>query len=221
MERYFEGTPPTRRGNLAADRQGRGPGVADSDGVRFGEDGRRPAGVDRGVGALFAAAGRDRPQGEERGRRRGRGEGRPGRSAGGPSVQDPHRPVRAEAQFHPRFLGHAQEGFDRAGGRRAEAREAGRAVAGAGRGDRADRRSGPGRDRGRGQSRRPAHRLVVGRVGPAAHPVPHADGRPGRHVPRAAATRASFPGRCTRFPRRIPPSAAISTRRPRRWSLPA
>ena len=61
----------------------------------------------------------------------------------------------------------------------------------------------------------------LGELGDAAHPVPHADGRPGRHVRRAAATRASFPGRCRRFARKIPPSAAISTRRPRRWSLPA
>ncbi len=56
--------------------------------------------------------------------RRGRSEGRPGRPAGGPGVQDPHRPVRAEAQFHPRLLRHAEEGLDGAGGRRAEAGQA-------------------------------------------------------------------------------------------------
>ena len=108
MERYFEGTPPTDEeiSRLIVKAVAQGsliPMVCVS-----GKTGVGLPELIEAFGALFAAAGRDRAQGEERGRRRGRGEGRPGRSAGGPGVQDPHRPVRAEAQFHPRFLGHAR-----------------------------------------------------------------------------------------------------------------
>ena len=60
-----------------------------------------------------------------------------------------------------------------------------------------------------------------GRVDDAADPLPHADGRPGRQSPRAAATKASSPAPCRRSARRTPPSAAISIRRPRKWSSPA
>ena len=102
MERYFEGTPPTEEeiARLIVKAVAQGsliPMVCVS-----GKTGVGPAGVDRRAGAVRPAARRDRPQGEKRGRRRGRGEGRSGRAAGGPGVQNPHRPVRAEAQFHPR-----------------------------------------------------------------------------------------------------------------------
>ena len=38
MERYFEGTPPSEEESRPADRPGRGPGHADSHGLRFGQD---------------------------------------------------------------------------------------------------------------------------------------------------------------------------------------
>ena len=187
-----------------------------------GKTGVGPAGAARRPGALRAAAGRDRAHGEERGRRRGRGQGRSGRPAGGPGVQDPHRPVRAEAQFHPRLLGHAEEGRDRAGGRRAQGRQARRSCCTC-RPTRPSRSTRPAPAGSwpwpRSKTCTPASSL--GELTHAADPVPHADGRPGRHARRAAATKASSPARCTRSARRTPPSAAISTRRPRKWSSPA
>ena len=45
----------------------------------------------------------------EKGRRRRHAEMRSGGAARGPGVQDADRPVRAAVEFHPRFLGHAQE----------------------------------------------------------------------------------------------------------------
>ena len=59
------------------------------------------------------------------------------------------------------------------------------------------------------------------RVDHAADPLPHADGRPGRQPQEPRRRDASSPARCRRFARRTPPSAATSTRRPRRWSSPA
>ena len=109
-ERYFEGTPPTDEEISRLIVEAVAEGIADPDRVRVGQDGRGPAGAARRPGALRAAARRRRAHGEERGRRRGRSEGRSGRAAGRPGVQDPHRPVRAEAQLHPRLLRHAEEG---------------------------------------------------------------------------------------------------------------
>ena len=121
MERYFEGTPPTDEeiARLIVKAVAQGslvPMVCVS--------GKTGAGLPELIDALALCAlppDAAAAHGEERRRRRGRSEGRSGRAAGRPGVQDPHRPVRAEAQFHPRLLRHAEEGLDRAGGRRAEA----------------------------------------------------------------------------------------------------
>ena len=61
---------------------------------------------------------------QERGRRGSDDQGRSGRAAGGPGLQDAHRSVRAEAELHPHLLRHAQEGRQRARLRRAQGRQA-------------------------------------------------------------------------------------------------
>ena len=120
-ERYFEGTPPTDEevSRLIVKAVAQGsliPIVCVS--------GKTGVGLPELIDALALCAlppDALAAHGEERRRRRGRGEGRSGRAAGRPGLQDPHRPVRAEAELHPRLLRHAEEGLDRAGGRRAQA----------------------------------------------------------------------------------------------------
>ena len=196
MERYFEGTPPTDeelpRLIVRAVAQGALiPIVCVS--------GKTGVGLPELLDALAVCApppDADRPHGRQRRRRAGRGQGRPRRAAGRPGLQDPHRPLRAEAQLHPHLLGHAEEGRDgcRSSGLRkglklaqlfdVQANET-----------QPDRRRRARRHRGRDQDGRPADRHDAGRDDDAADPLPFADGRPGRHAPRAAATRPSSPAR--------------------------
>ena len=103
-----------RRGDLAVDRRGGRPGERGADRLRFGQDRRRPARTARRAGAVLPAARPDRAARQERSRRRKSAiKRRPGRSAGGAGIQNPHRSVRAQAELHADLFRHAEEGRQR------------------------------------------------------------------------------------------------------------
>ena len=198
-------------------------GTSDPDRLRVGQDGRGRAGAARRAGAVRAAA--------RRGRRARR------RTPAGEEVEvkaDPAGPLVAQV-FKTRIdpfvqklsfirvfsgtlkkdatvpvVGVAQGGQDRPSCFDVQADETA-----------ADRRGRPGRDRGRGQGRRPAHRHVAGRADDAADPVPHADGRPGRHAQEPRRRRQALRRAAQDRRGRLDLPAATATRRPRKWSSPA
>ncbi len=124
MERYFEGTPPTAEELPRLDPAGGRRRGADSHRLRLGKTGVGLPELMDALAVCVPTPDADRADGRQRRRRAGRAPGRPGRAAGRPGVQDPHRPLRAEDQFHPRLLGHDEEGRDGAGRRPAQGAEA-------------------------------------------------------------------------------------------------
>ena len=222
MERYFEGTPPTAEELPALDRAGGGPGHADTHRLRVGQDRRGAGRVDRRAGRLRACARRDGPHGHER-RRGARSRSRPTR----PGRWSPRssRPAstrscrKSTSSASTRGTMKKDETVAVSGLRKGI--KLGQLFAGAGQRDAAGRRRRAGRHRGGDQDGRPADRHDAGRIG-ACRPSPSLrrwSAWPSR--PRAAATKPSSPGRCTRSARRTPPSASTATRRPRRWWPPA
>ena len=220
MERYFEGQQPTDEELARLIVRAVAAGQPDSDRLRARA---RRASACRSCSTRWPCARCRRTRCRERPTNAdgagGRGQGRPGRPAGRPGLQDPHRPVRAEAEFHPRLLGHAQEGHDGAGGRRAQGRQ-----------DRANcSRSRPTRP---SRSTRPGRATIVAvakiedlhtgsTLGELAMPpiaFPDADGRPGRHAQEPQRRDEALRRAGARSRRRTRRSAASAIRRPRRRS---
>ena len=183
MERYFEGTPPTDEELPRLIVRGGGPGQPDSHLVRFGQDGRGPAGTAGRSGRLRAAA---------RHGRRG-----PRRTPPAKTVEvkaDPAGPLVAQV-FKTRIDPFVQKiNFIRVfsgtlkkddtvsvvGLRKgAEARPA---VRHAGQRNPADRRRRAGQIVAVTKMEDLRTGMSLGELTHAADPVPFADGRPGRHA---------------------------------------
>ena len=211
MEQYFEGEMPSTEELDRLIVEAVAAGHADADRLRLDQDGRRRRRTARRARrsaalpptAVARTATKDGDDGDA--------QGRSGRAAGRPGLQDPHRSVRAEAELHPHLLRHAQEGRDRAAPRRAQGDQDRPAAVGAGRQDRANvDEAGAGRHRGRRQDAKtctPARRWAKSSCRRSSSPR-RWSAWPSR--PRAAATRPSSPARCTRSPRKTAPSTSTT-----------